>query len=162
MFWHAVPGKICGWRSGSYQYACALWVALALTLWASLPGLAQAQTIAVVGHPDSGLSSLTPQQVAAIFLGKTPTLPNGVVAYPIDRGEEEAVRQVFYDTLTGKSAAEIKSYWTRLVFAGVRMPPPTVTSAQEAKALLARYPGGITYMLLSEVDAGVRPLVVLK
>lgn len=124
--------------------------------------LARADGVVVVGHPTSGIEALTQEQVAAIYLGRTAVLPNGVSARPIDRGETEAIRLHFYDALTGKTPAEIKSYWTRLVFSGTRTPPPVAPTAQEAKALLARYPGAITYLHPSEVDASVRTLVVLK
>lgn len=121
-----------------------------------------AEDIVVVAHPSIGIDTLKPDQIAAIYLGRTPTLPNGVPARPIDRGEDDTIRVRFYETLTGKTPAEIKSYWTRLVFSGTRTPPPSVRTTPEVKAMLAKTPGSITYLQAREVDDSVRVLAILK
>ena len=88
----------------------------------TLANLAAADLVVIV-NPKSPLASMTPEQVSAIFLGKTNTLPSGATAAPVDLPESSAVREQFYSKAAGKTSAQVKATWARLTFSGKAQPP---------------------------------------
>ena len=99
---------------------------------------------------------MTADQVAAIFLGKTSTLPSGATAAPADQAEGSAVREQFYTKVTGKSSAQVKAAWSRLVFSGKATPPKELGSSAEVKKFVAGNADAIGYIEKSAVDASVK------
>ena len=119
---------------------------------------AHAQDVVPVVSSRSPITSLSPVQVADIFLGKTTRFPDGSQAVPIDQGEESAARERFYTQYTGKSPAQVKAHWAKIIFTGRGQPPRQATSGAEAKKLVADNPYAITYIDASQVDNTVRVL----
>ena len=116
---------------------------------------AYAQVAVVVGAK-SDIGTLTGEQVSAIYLGKTDKFPNGASASPLDQASGSAVRGSFYDKVTGKSEAQVKAAWSRLVFSGKGTPPKEVTSSAEVKKLVGANPNTIGYIEKSAVDSSVK------
>lgn len=116
---------------------------------------AQAQ-VAVVVNPKSPVSSATGDQVASIFLGKSNQLPGGGTAQPVDQPESSAVREQFYSKATGKSAAQVKAAWSRLVFSGKATPPKELPNSAEVKKFVAANAEAIGYIEKSAVDGSVK------
>ena len=125
-----------------------------------LAGASQAQ-VAVVVNPKSPTASMTAEQVSAIFLGKSNTLPSGAAAAPVDQPESAAVREAFYTKVTGKSGAQVKAAWSRLVFSGKATPPKEVGSSAEVKKFVAGNPDGIGYIEKSAVDGSVKVVLTV-
>lgn len=124
--------------------------ALLLTLGAaSLP--AAADVVVVAGAASS--ASLTKEQVADVFLGKTPGLT------PVDQAESNPLREEFYTKVVGKSAAQAKSYWSKLAFTGKGTPPKEMASSAEVKKALAANPALVGYIEKTAVDASVKTLL---
>lgn len=117
---------------------------------------AQDDEIVVVVSRASDVRRLTVEQVADIFLGATQTFPGGVHALPVDLPEASPLRTAFYDAFAGKSPAQMKMHWARLVFTGRGQPPRTLASVEAVKAFLATHPNAIAYMSASHVDDRVR------
>lgn len=115
----------------------------------------QAQVAVVVGAKSS-IGSMTADQVAAIFLGKSNVLPGGASAAAADLPESAATREHFYSKVTGKSAAQVKAAWSRLVFSGKATPPKELASAADVKSFVAGNPDAIGYIEKSAVDASVK------
>lgn len=130
---------------------------LALALFAFA---AQAQ-VAVIVNPKSAAASMTADQVASIFLGKTSTLPSGATAAPADQAEGTAVREQFYSKVTGKQSAQVKAAWSRLVFSGKATPPKELASSAEVKKFVAANPDGIGYIEKSAVDGSVKAVLTV-
>ena len=78
----------------------------------TLSNLAAAEIVVIV-NPKSPLASMTPEQVSAIFMGKTNTLPSGTTAAPADLPEGNAARDQFYSKAAGKSSSQVKATWAR-------------------------------------------------
>lgn len=116
---------------------------------------AQAQ-VAVVVNPKSPLANMTADQVATIFLGKSNTLPNGSAAQAVDQPESAGVREQFYTKATGKSSAQVKAAWSRLVFSGKGTPPKEVASSADVKKFVAANADAIGYIEKSAVDGSVK------
>jgi ABC-type phosphate transport system substrate-binding protein len=102
---------------------------------------------------------LSKNQVADIFLGKTARFPDGTLAVPIDQEEDSPARDEFYATFTGKSPAQIKSHWTKIIFTGRGRPPVAVSNSAEVRQLIAANPQAISYIERSAVDSSVKVLV---
>ena len=130
----------------------------ALLLLASVESGARAEDVVAVVSAKSPVTSLTPAQVADIFLGKTSRFPYGTPATPIDLVEESPVRDRFYASYTGKSPAQVKAHWSKIIFTGRGQPPRQAATANEAKKLVAENPNAIGYIDASQVDASVRVL----
>ncbi|MBB3195233.1 hypothetical protein [Roseateles terrae] len=116
---------------------------------------AQAQ-VAVVVNPKSAVSSMTADQVASIFLGKSNALPNGNAAVAVDLPESAGARDTFYTKATGKSSAQVKAAWSRLVFSGKGTPPKEMGSSADVKKFVAGNPDAIGYIEKSAVDSSVK------
>jgi len=116
---------------------------------------AQAQ-VAVIVNSKSPTASMTADQVASIFLGKSNTLPSGATAAPVDQAESAAVRELFYSKVTGKQAAQVKAAWSRLVFSGKATPPKEMGSSADVKKFVAANPDAIGYIEKSAVDGSVK------
>jgi ABC-type phosphate transport system substrate-binding protein len=83
--------------------------------------------VAVVVHP-SNASSISQDDVAAIFLGKMKSFPGGSSAVPIVLNDATAGE--FNTKLLGKSSSQLQSYWSKLVFTGKANPPKSVSSSE--------------------------------
>jgi ABC-type phosphate transport system substrate-binding protein len=112
--------------------------------------------VAVVVNLNSPITALTADQVSGIFLGRSNTLPSGGTAQPVDLPSSAPTRQVFYTKVTGKSLAQVKADWSRLVFSGKTTPPKEVATSDDVKKFVASNPGGIGYIEQSAVDSSVK------
>jgi ABC-type phosphate transport system substrate-binding protein len=129
-------------------------VAIALALSMS-SAVVKADVVAVVSAK-SPITTLTMSQVADIFFGRTSRFPNGVQAFPVDQAEGSAVRDEFYGKVAGKTAAQIKAYWSKIIFTGRGQPPPSVSNSIEMKKRISDNPAAIGYIDRSLVDDSVR------
>jgi ABC-type phosphate transport system substrate-binding protein len=129
---------------------------LALSL---LLGATARADVVVVVSPKNPVTSLSKSQVTDIFLGKTVRFPDGELAVPIDQEEGSPARAEFYATFTGKSAAQIKSHWTKIIFTGRGQPPMAVLNSTEVRHLIAANPRSIGYIERSAVDSSVKILI---
>jgi len=120
---------------------------------------ASTEVVAVVSSKSS-IPSLSKNQVEDIFLGRSNRFPNGQEAVPINQSEGSSVRNEFYVAVCGKSPAQIKQYWSKIIFTGRGQPPLEASDSAEVKKLLARNPNAISYIDRSELDASVKALVI--
>src|SRR5688572_1178700 len=90
---------------------------------AALALQARAAEVVVVVPAGSPAPELSRDDVAALFLGKLVRFPDGRRAVPIDHEEGTAIRNAFYETFAGKSAAQIKAHWAKIIFTGRGRPP---------------------------------------
>ena len=128
----------------------------AMVLMISANGTALASEIVVVVSAKSQVTSLSASQVADIFLGKVSRFPGGNLAIAIDQSEESAARERFYSQFTGKSTAQVRSHWSKIIFTGRGQPPRQVLNSSEAKRLVVENPNAIAYIESRLVDASVR------
>jgi len=116
--------------------------------------------VVVVVATASPVKALASNQVANIFLGKTNRFPDGSQAIPIDQPEGSATRDAFYTRFTGKSPAQLKAHWAKIIFTGRGQPPDTVANSAEMKKRIASNPDSIGYIDAGDVDGSVRALPV--
>lgn len=118
--------------------------------------------VAVIVNPKSPLASMTQEQVAAIFLGKSSTLPSGQTAVPADLPESDKAREIFYSKAAGKSPSQVKATWARLTFSGKATPPKEVPTAADVKKHVAANPDAIGYIEKSAVDSTVKVVLTVE
>jgi ABC-type phosphate transport system substrate-binding protein len=116
---------------------------------------AAAEVVAVVSAANPA-TSLSKNEIVDIFLGKASRFPDGRAAVPVDQVEGSPERDEFYLRFAGKSAAQLKAHWSKIIFTGRGQPPMEVASGAEVKKYLARNPGAIGYIEATLVDASVR------
>lgn len=120
-----------------------------------------AQEVAVVSAKSS-VTTLSKNQLADIFLGKSVRFPDGSQVVPIDQSEGTLARDEFYIWIAGKSAAQMKAYWSRIIFTGRGQPPRAAQSSSETKKLVAANPNSIGYLEPKLVDDTVRVVTVTQ
>jgi hypothetical protein len=91
-------------------------------------------------------------------LGNASRFPDGTQAVPLDQIEGSAVRDEFYTNIIGKTAAQMKAHWSKIIFTGRGLPPKMLSNSGEIKHLLARDPRAIGYIERSAVDSSVKVL----
>lgn len=131
----------------------------ALTLAMSLSAGAVAAEVAAVVSPRSGVTALTPAQIADIYLGRSSRFPDGSPAVPCDLPESHPLREAFYTRVLGKSPSQVKAHWAKIIFTGRGHPPREVSSIDEAKRLVAENPNMICYIDRSAADRSVQVLL---
>jgi ABC-type phosphate transport system substrate-binding protein len=119
---------------------------------------AHPQDVVAVVSSKSNVTALDASQVADIFLGKSSRFPDGTQAMPLDQNEDSPMRDQFYARYTGKSPAQLKAHWSKIIFTGRGQPPRQVGGSAEAKKLIAENPNAIGYIDNRLVDASVRVL----
>ena len=130
-------------------------IAVALSL---ASAVAMADVVAVVSAKNS-VAALNKSQLADIFLGKTNRFPDGTQATPIDQAEGSAVRDEFYDKIVGKTSAQIKAYWSKIIFTGRGQPPPSVSNAIEMMKRVSANPAAIGYIDRDMLNDSVRAVL---
>ena len=128
---------------------------IAALLLLALGGTAAHAQVAVVASAKSSQGSLTPEQLANLYLGK---LPGQLYDLP----EGSPLREQFYSKGTGRTTAQVKATWARLTFSGKASPPKEVASSADLKKALAANPDAIGYIEKSAVDPTVKVLLELN
>jgi ABC-type phosphate transport system substrate-binding protein len=118
-----------------------------------------ADVVAVVSV-DSPIVTLSKTQVIGIFLGKTTRFPDGSAAVPIDQNDGSAARDEFYTRYAAMSEAQVKAFWSKIIFTGRGQPPKAVGTTAELKKMLLTSPNAIGYMDRSMLDSSLKVVLV--
>ena len=121
--------------------------------------LASAEVVTVVSAQNP-VTALSRSEVSNIFLGKTSRFPDGTAAVPIDQPEGSAVRAEFYLSVSNRQPADIKAYWSKMIFTGRGQPPAVAGNDEQAKKILASRPDAIGYIDRASVDQRIKVLTV--
>jgi ABC-type phosphate transport system substrate-binding protein len=113
----------------------------------AMPALAE---VVVVANPKAAESSMTKDQVAQFFLGKSSAMT------PVDQPDSAPIRAEFYKKVTDKDASQVKSLWSKLVFTGKATMPKEVGDSAAVKKAVAADPKAIGYIEKSAVDGSVK------
>jgi ABC-type phosphate transport system substrate-binding protein len=138
---------------------CITVATITLTLGLST-GPSSADVVAVVSSKSSVIS-LSKSEVIDIFLGKRTRFPDGNSAVPIDQVEGSAARDEFYSRFVSMSAAQLKAFWSKIIFTGRGQPPTAVGTSLDTKKLLLTNPNAIGYIDQSLVDSSLRVVLAL-
>ena len=130
---------------------------MALLALAAFGPLARADVVAIVGA-HSVFPVLSQTQIADVFLGKLTRLPGGTLAVPLDQVEGSLLRDEFYQRVTGKTPAQLKAFWSKVIFTGRGRPPRSVADSGAVLQFVRANPSAIGYVDRRYVDGTVRVL----
>jgi ABC-type phosphate transport system substrate-binding protein len=120
---------------------------LAASFSVALPAMAE---VVVVVNPKAAEASMTKEQVAQFFLGKSSSMT------PVDQADSAPIRAEFYKKVADKDAAQAKALWSKLVFTGKATMPKEVADSAAVKAAVAANPKAIGYIDKSAADSSVK------
>lgn len=120
----------------------------------------QREELVVIVSIQNPVNSLTRSQVEDIFLGRTPDFPDGRRARPIDQAEGSAVRNLFNELVLMRTASQVRSHWSRIVFTGNGRPPRTLDSNEQVVRMVSDDANAIGYVERQFLNDAVK--VVLK
>ena len=118
----------------------------------AVPAMAE---VVVIVNPKAADSSMTKDQVAQYFLGKSSALT------PVDQ-PEGALRAEFYKKVTDKDPSQAKALWSKLVFTGKATMPKEAGDSAAVKKAVANDPKAIGYIDKSAVDASVKAVYTVQ
>lgn len=117
--------------------------------------------LVVIVNPKNPAASMSAEQVAQVFLGRSTSFPGGAAATPLDQKEGVAVRDEFYTKVADKSPGQVKAYWAKQMFSGNGSPPRELGSSAEVKRAVAADPSAIGYVEKGTVDSSVKGVLTV-
>ncbi|HEX5792604.1 MAG TPA: phosphate ABC transporter substrate-binding protein [Rheinheimera sp.] len=111
--------------------------------------------IAVVVHP-SNANAVSSDELNRLFLGRASSFADGSKAIPLNQTEGQAARGEFDSKVLNRSAAQLKAYWSKLVFTGKGTPPKELSDDAAVKAAVAGDTSAIGYISSASVDGSVK------
>ncbi len=105
-----------------------------------------AQIFAVIVNKSNPATSLSKEEVSNLFLNKTKTWNHGEPVLPVDLSVKSATRKAFSQTMLGKPASAVKSYWQQLAFSGRAKAPAEEDNEKAVLQYVQDNPGAIGYI----------------
>ncbi len=115
------------------------------------------QAGSIVVANDSTAASLDVKGARRIFLGREQTVGDKSTIVVFQKSG--ATKDSFEKDVLGRSGANLKSYWSRLVFTGRSKAPQEVENDAEVIAKVTSTPGAIGYVSDSAVNDSVKVLL---
>lgn len=115
--------------------------------------------VVVIVSARSPVTSLTAEQTARIFLGKTSSFPDDGDAVPIDQTEGSAIRDEFYSKVVHKNSTQLAAYWAKVIFTGDGRPPEKLDGNVAVRRAVADNPNAIGYIDSRAVNRSVRVIL---
>lgn len=111
--------------------------------------------IVVIVSSLNSVKMLTREHVADIFLGRMQQFPDEQRASPIDQAEGSDVRERFNMEVLGRSSAQVRAHWSRILFTGRGRPPRSVASNEDMVQAVAADVHAIGYIQRRFVNGSV-------
>lgn len=127
-------------------------VFLLMTL--SWSNLSSADIVVIVNPAFSG--TVNTDELARLYTGRSSSL----TAFNLT--ESQALRADFDQKGVGRTSAQLKAYWSKLVFTGKGTPPREVSSEAEMLALIAGDVQSIGYISSGNVNDSVKVIMTLN
>ncbi|MBU2113546.1 MAG: phosphate ABC transporter substrate-binding protein [Gammaproteobacteria bacterium] len=129
-------------------------IKVALLIAACGIGAAQAE-ISVIVNP-ANANAVVADDLNRLFLGRSSSFADGSKATPLNLAEGQASRDEFDSKVLSRSSAQLKAYWSKLVFTGKGTPPKELTDDAAVKAAVAADASAIGYISSGSVDGSVK------
>lgn len=128
----------------------------------ALPAAMAAAEVVVIVSAKNPTTALNADQASDIFLSNNASFPGGGQAVPVDQAEGSTLRDEFYSKTSGKSPAQVKAFWSKVIFTGKGRPPKEVGDSASVKKLVADNPNIVGYIDRSAVDASVKVVLTVR
>jgi ABC-type phosphate transport system substrate-binding protein len=135
---------------------------LAAVILLGAPSPAAEPELRVVVNDAIPVSSLSREELSALFLKKTTSWPEGTLVLPVDQFEGSQARDAFNRDIHHKSGSAVRAYWQQRIFSGRDVPPPEKDSDAAVVAFVQRNRGAIGYVTSGAAVSGVKLVEVRK
>ncbi len=115
-----------------------------LVMTAMFSSIAFAEVL-IIANKEVPESSLSPQEIQEIFLGKRVQWSDNSKIRFVTVGNAE-VHSMFLKEYMKLSDADWKMYWKRMVFTGRGMPPETIATEAEMISFVSKTKGAVGYV----------------
>jgi hypothetical protein len=112
--------------------------------------------VVVIVSVQNPMTEISRLHLADLFMGRTSRFPNGAPAVPVDLQAGTAARASFCENYLGRSEAQMKAHWSKIIFTGRGRPPAELSNGEAMRALVAGDPRAIGYIDRRLVDSSVR------
>lgn len=119
--------------------------------------VAQADELLVIANPSVSVSSLSNDELAAIYLLKMTLWSGGGNVVPVNREASSRNREVFSEAVLRQPPNALTAYWNQMHFKG-KVPPLVQESDQAVLAFVQKVPGAIGYISASTQPQNVKVL----
>jgi hypothetical protein len=116
----------------------------------------------IIVHASNPQRTMTQREVVDLFMGRSRAFVGGEFAIAFDLPRDSSARAAFYKALTGMTAAQVTSYWSRLMFSGQSLPPQPLPDEATMIDIVKRNPNAIGWVTREPTDKQVRTVFVLK
>jgi ABC-type phosphate transport system substrate-binding protein len=117
--------------------------------------------LAIIAHRDNAMMGISRDQLKRIYLGKSPSFPDGRSVKAVDQVVGSQARDQFNRKVLQMTESKRKSYWSRLVFTGKGKPPKSLNGDTAVLEWVANHPEGLGYITGSKVSKRVKVLLIL-
>lgn len=123
-----------------------------------LPQSAAAEELLIIANPSVTVDTpMTLNQIAAIYLLRITTWPDGSHIVPVNREATSETRAKFTSGVLQQDNASLAAYWNEMHFMG--KPPPIVQESEQATlAFIQKVPGSVGYIGSSTPPTNVKVL----
>lgn len=116
-------------------------------------GVAQAEVVVIV-HP-SNQQTLSDTDIKNLFTGKQKSFPDGSPVIVLNLPEGDPMQSAFNNKALGRTDAQLKAFWSKVMFTGKGNPPKEVSSEDMLK-LVAENPNTVGILDSSKASSSVR------
>jgi ABC-type phosphate transport system substrate-binding protein len=138
-------------KSKQFLSLAAVLVFCAATAWSA--------DIKIIANSSVGASSVSTDELKAVFLATKSSLSDGSHVEPVLEKDGPA-HEAFLKEFVGKTDSAFETYYRSLVFTGKASMPKTTASDADMVAYVAKTKGAIGYVSASAATAGVKTLEV--
>ena len=119
---------------------------------------AEAEDLLVIANRSVNASvPLDPDRLAAIYLLRIATWPDGSRIVPVNREAGSEARAQFTASILKEDNSSLAAYWNEMHFMG-KLPPVVQQSEQAMLAFVRTVPGAVGYISASTVPVDVKVL----
>ncbi len=111
--------------------------------------------VKVIVH-SSNDSSFDKGTIEKIFLGKKKSFSNGSKTLLLTLPESSSTTTDFNSVVLNRDSAQLKAYWSKLVFTGKGTPPEEITSEIEMVKIVSENPNTIGFVSSGTATDGVK------
>ena len=135
-----------------------LFLAMAVIAGLLLAKPAEAEGLLIIANPSvTAATPMTSSQIAAIYLLRITTWPDGSRIVPVNREATSDMRAKFTSNVLKQDNASLASYWNEMHFKGQH--PPVVQESERAMlAFIQKVPGSVGYISASTAAENVKVL----
>ena len=126
-----------------------------ITLCCTLCSSAVLADVAVIVNPANS-ADISVEDIKGLYSGRQKNFADGKAALVLSLEDGDPTRSEFNNDALGKTDAQMKAYWSKLLFTGKGTPPKELADDAAVKAAVAADPTAVGYISSSSVDNSVK------